>query len=82
MVAGKPVARDPKGHGTPPGLGRRPDGNRIDMFWLLVALTGWTLLALLAAPVVGRVLALDGRPPRRRPVHFHRPLHGVVHPSR
>ena len=42
------------------------------MLWLLVALTGWTLLALLTAPLVGRVLALDGRPPRRRPVRFHR----------
>jgi hypothetical protein len=46
----------------------------ITMLWLLGILTAWTLLALLTAPVVGRVIALDGRPPRRRPVRFHHPV--------
>ncbi len=38
------------------------------MFWLLLGLGTWTALALLVAPVVGRVIALGGRPPHRRPV--------------
>lgn len=40
------------------------------MLWLLVTLTAWTLLALLTAPVVGRVIALEGRPPRRPSVRY------------
>lgn len=41
------------------------------MLWLL-AVTAWVLISLLIAPAMGRVLALHGRPPRPRTVHFHR----------
>ena len=45
------------------------------MLWLLLALVAWTVLALLTGPVVGKVLALDGRPPRsRRAVRIHQPV--------
>jgi hypothetical protein len=37
------------------------------MAWLLVTLTAWGLIAAVVAPVVGRMLTLDGRRPRRRP---------------
>lgn len=69
MVACQPVARDLTG-ASHSGLTAQPRGNLIDMLWLLVSLSAWTLLALLTAPAVGRVLALDGRPPRRRPVRY------------
>ncbi len=38
------------------------------MFWLLLGLGTWSALALLVARAVGRLIALDGRPPHRRPV--------------
>jgi hypothetical protein len=51
------------------------------MAWLLVALTAWLLVAVVIAPVVGRMLALDGRDQRRRaaPRLPRLPLQRAVH---